>query len=68
MPNPIGLPEKLIDKVNLLVRTSRRMLRELGREPSAEELAKRLALPIEKVRRLMALAGLPIRLEAAGRG
>jgi RNA polymerase primary sigma factor len=65
MSNPVRLSYDLIATVNLLVHTSRRMLQELGREPTAEELAQRLALPLEQVRRLMAIAGLPIRLVAA---
>lgn len=55
----------IISTLNRLVRASRQMLQELGREPSAEELAGRLAMPLEQVRRLMAIAGLPIALEIA---
>jgi RNA polymerase primary sigma factor len=55
----------LIPDVNRAVRTSRQLFQQLGREPSAEELARRLALPVEKVRRLMAIAGLPIPVGAA---
>ena len=55
--------EHLVPTVNRLVRTSRRMLCELGREPNGQELARRLGMPVEQVRKLMAIAGLPIRFE-----
>jgi DNA-directed RNA polymerase sigma subunit (sigma70/sigma32) len=55
--------ENLVPTVNRLVRTSRRMLCELGREPNGEELARRLGMPVAQVRKLMAIAGLPIRFE-----
>ena len=54
----------IISALNRLVRVSRQMLQELGREPTAEELAERLAKPVEQVRKLMAIAGLPLSLEA----
>lgn len=57
--------EKLLETINRLVRTSRRLLTETGREPTAEELAARLAMPLERVRKLMAITGLPIRFESA---
>ena len=60
------IPERLIETVNRLVRTSRQMLRELGREPSQEELAERLAMPLEKVRKVLEIARQPIQLTAAG--
>ena len=64
MPETTRVPANVIATVNRLVRTSRRMLQEIGREPTAEELAQRLAMPLEKVRRLMGIAGLPLRFEA----
>jgi RNA polymerase primary sigma factor len=53
----------LIDTINNLVRTSRRMLIETGREPTPEELAERLAMPPEKVRKLLDIARQPISLD-----
>ena len=58
------IPPKLIESVNRVVRTSRRMLNEIGREPTPEEVAERLSMPLEKVRKLLEIAGLPIRLDA----
>jgi RNA polymerase primary sigma factor len=58
------IPPQLIESVNRLVRTSRRMLNEIGREPTPEEVAERLSMPLEKVRKLLEIAGLPIRLDA----
>jgi RNA polymerase primary sigma factor len=57
------IPERLIEAINKVVRTSRQMLPEIGREPSPEELAEKLALPLEKVRKLLQIAEQPIRLE-----
>jgi RNA polymerase primary sigma factor len=62
------IPEHLIETVNRLVRTSRRMLHELGREPSPEELGERLAIPVEKVRKVLEIARQPIRLETVTGG
>jgi len=59
----IQIPVDLIGTINNLVRTSRRMLVESGREPTPEELAERLAMPPEKVRRLLEIAREPIRLD-----
>ena len=53
-------PPRLIETINRLVRASQRMLREIGREPTPEELAERLAMPPEKVRRLLEIARAPI--------
>jgi RNA polymerase primary sigma factor len=53
----------IIDTVNKVVRTSREMLPELGREPTPEELAERLAMPPEKLRKVLANARQPIPLE-----
>ena len=58
------IPPKLIESVNRVVRTSRRMLSEIGREPTSEEVADKLSMPLEKVRKLLEIAGLPIRLDA----
>jgi RNA polymerase primary sigma factor len=55
-------PAQVIDTINLLVRTSRQMLPELGRTPMPEELAEKLAMPVEKVRGLLEIAQAPIRL------
>ena len=57
------VPVNIIDTVNKVVRTSRQMLPELGREPTPEELAERLAMPLEKLRKVLAIAGQPIPLE-----
>jgi RNA polymerase primary sigma factor len=59
----IRLPGHLIETILKLSRTSREMLQEIGREPTAEELADRLAMPLEKVRKVL-LAKRPIRLQA----
>jgi RNA polymerase primary sigma factor len=56
-------PVNIIDTVNKVVRTSRQMLPELGREPTPEELAERLAMPLEKLRKVLAIARQPIHLE-----
>jgi RNA polymerase primary sigma factor len=58
------IPPHLIDTVNRLVRTSRRMLNEIGREPTPEEVAAKLSMPLEKVQKLLEIAALPIRLGA----
>ncbi len=57
------IPEHLVETILKLSRTSRQMLQEIGREPSAEELAEKLAMPLEKVRKLL-LARQPIHLQA----
>ena len=59
------IPEHLIETINKLVRTSRQMLTEIGREPTPEELAERLAMPLERVRRVLEIARRPISLETA---
>ena len=53
---PAQVPPQLIERINELVRTSQRMLTEIGRTPTAEELAERLAIPVERVRRLLEIA------------
>ena len=65
MAGTIHVPEHLIETVNKLVRTSRHMLHEIGREPTSEELAERLAMPLESVRKAMEIAGLPVSLKTA---
>jgi RNA polymerase primary sigma factor len=57
------IPEHLVESILKLSRTSRQMLQEIGRESSAEELAEKLAMPLEKVRKVL-LAKQPIRLRA----
>jgi RNA polymerase primary sigma factor len=59
----IRVPVNIIDTVNKVVRTSRQMLPEIGREPTPEELAERLAMPLEKLRKVLAIARQPIPLE-----
>ncbi len=59
----MAVPENLIDTINKVVRTSQRMLPEIGRQPSPEELAARLALPLEKVLTVLEIAKRPILLE-----
>jgi len=56
-------PEHLIETINKLVRTSRQMLCEIGREPTPEELSAKLAMPLEKVQKLLAVAKQPLSLE-----
>src|SRR3546814_12896293 len=53
----------MIETINKLVRTSRQMLHEIGREPTPEELAERLVMPLEKVRKVLKIAKEPISLE-----
>lgn len=57
------VPEHMIETINRLVRTSRQMLTVIGREPTPEQLAEKLAMPLEKVRRAL-LAEQPIHLKA----
>jgi RNA polymerase primary sigma factor len=59
----IRIPVHMIETINKLVRTSRLMLHEIGREPTPEELAEKLGLPLEKVRKVMKIAKEPISLE-----
>jgi RNA polymerase primary sigma factor len=59
----IRIPVHMIETINKIVRTSRQMLHEIGREPSPEELATKLALPLEKVRKVLKIAKEPISLE-----
>ncbi|MGB0681260.1 MAG: RNA polymerase sigma factor RpoD [Magnetovibrionaceae bacterium] len=59
----IRIPVHMIETINKLVRTSRQMLHEIGREPTPEELAARLSMPLEKVRKVLKIAKEPISLE-----
>jgi RNA polymerase primary sigma factor len=59
----IRIPVHMIETINKLVRTSRQMLHEIGREPTPEELAKKLTMPLEKVRKVLKIAKEPISLE-----
>ncbi|OJX11385.1 MAG: RNA polymerase sigma factor RpoD [Caedibacter sp. 37-49] len=59
----IRIPVHMIETINKLVRTSRQMLHEIGREPTPEELAEKLMMPIDKVRKVMKIAKEPISLE-----
>ena len=61
MIEPIAVPPRLIEKINLLVRTKRQMLLQIGREPTPEELAERLAMGSDKVRKLLDIASAPVR-------
>ncbi len=60
----IRIPVHMIETINKLVRTSRQMLSEMGREPVPEELAKRLFMPVEKIRKVMKIAKEPVSLES----
>lgn len=59
----IRIPVHMIETINKLVRTSRQMLHEIGREPAPEELAEKLSMPLEKVRKVLKIAKEPISLE-----
>jgi RNA polymerase primary sigma factor len=59
----IRIPVHMIETINKLVRTSRQMLHEIGREPTPEELAEKLGMPLEKVRKVLKIAKEPISLE-----
>lgn len=59
----IRIPVHMIETINKLVRTSRQMLHEIGREPTPEELAEKLTMPLEKVRKVLKIAKEPISLE-----
>ena len=60
----IRIPVHMIETINKLVRTSRQMTLETGREPIPEELAKRLSMPVDKIRKVMKIAKEPVSLEA----
>ena len=59
----IRIPVHMIETINKLVRTSRQMMHEIGREPTAEELSERLIMPLDKVRKVLKIAKEPISLE-----
>src|SRR5499426_3021372 len=59
----IRIPVHMIEVVNKIVRTSRKMLNEIGREPTPEELAEKLGMPLEKVRKVLKIAREPLSLE-----
>ena len=59
----IRIPVHMIETINKLVRTGRQMLHEIGREPTPEELAEKLQMPLEKIRKVMKIAKEPISLE-----
>ncbi len=59
----IRIPVHMIETINKLVRTGRQMLHEIGREPTSEELAEKLQMPLDKVRKVMKIAKEPISLE-----
>ena len=59
----IRIPVHMIETINKLVRTSRQMLHEIGREPTPEELSEKLGMPLEKVRKVLKIAKEPISLE-----
>ena len=59
----IRIPVHMIETINKIVRTSRQMMHEIGREPTPEELAEKLSMPLEKVRKVMKIAKEPISLE-----
>lgn len=59
----IRIPVHMIETINKLVRTSRAMVQELGREPANEELAERMGVPVQKIRKVMRIAQEPVSLE-----
>ncbi|MCK5012158.1 MAG: RNA polymerase sigma factor RpoD [Deltaproteobacteria bacterium] len=59
----IRIPVHMIETINKLIRTSRHMVQELGREPTAEEIAKKIELPLDAVRKILRIAKEPISLE-----
>src|SRR6267142_477371 len=59
----IRIPVHMLETINKLVRTSRQMLHEIGREPTSEEIAKRMDIPVDKVRKILKIAREPISLE-----
>ena len=61
MSEPSTVPPRLIEKINLLVRTRRQMFLQTGREPTPEELAEKLAMKPDRIRTLLAIAMTPVR-------
>jgi RNA polymerase primary sigma factor len=60
---PIGAPDHMIGVINRVVRTSRQTLPEIGREPTPEELAEKLGMPLNKLHRVLEIARRPIALD-----
>ena len=61
MTDPIRFPAQTIETINRLVRTSQQMLHQIGREPTPDELAEKLAMSPEKVNKLLEIAMIPVR-------
>lgn len=61
----VRIPDHMIETVNRVVRTSRQMLPEIGREPTPEELAEKLGMPLEKIHTILKIAKQPISPETA---
>jgi RNA polymerase primary sigma factor len=61
MTDPNRIPAQTIDTINKLVRTSQQMLLQIGREPTPEELAEKLAMPPANVKKLLEIAMVPVR-------
>src|SRR5690554_2078613 len=59
----IRIPVHMIETINKLIRTSRALVQELGREPTSEEIAERMDIPVAKVRKVLKIAQEPISLE-----
>jgi len=59
----IRIPVHMIETINKIVRTSRQMLNEMGREPTPEEIAKKLSMPVDKIKKVMRIAKEPVSLE-----
>jgi RNA polymerase primary sigma factor len=59
----IRIPVHMIETINKLIRTSRALVQELGREPTSEELAARMEMPVQKIRKVMRIAQEPVSLE-----
>jgi len=59
----IRIPVHMIETINKLIRTSRQLVQELGREPSTDEIAKRMEIPVQKVRKVLKIAQEPVSLE-----
>ncbi len=63
----IRIPVHMIETINKLIRTSRALVQELGREPTSEEIAQRMDIPVSKVRKVLKIAQEPISLETPDR-
>jgi RNA polymerase primary sigma factor len=57
-------PPRLIETVNRVTRMSRQMVIEIGRQPTTEELAERLSMPVDKVKKVLNIARTPVRIDA----